>query len=1734
MAARASFFRKFAGAAVKAALALLLLFMAATAGAYIWLRGDQAPAILVEKTRALLAGQGLDLRIAQSAGPLPQRLYLGGIELYDEHGPLVRLKELELRLHLGKLLSGVLAVDELRLEEPEIIRLPESAPKTEEAPGNGIPVLPIDIVVADARITNGRLHSAALQGNAPPAATAPAILSAGQQAPDAPLYRSSAPAVLEFSTSAKARLAGEFLTAELELALLEQDQGLRLSVGLDSSLSSLGVNEKKSGSGPSPTGDMLRLDLKFSEYDGGLVHELAGLQDFGELRFSFSGQGPVTDWSGAMIFAAAPPASQAQKSPERRQGQVYEQPASRQQSVDAAALNGRADITLRCASGSLWRDLALQPAFALSFAGKLAAAKDSPFAALFADPLQLQADVTADKARFTAELDVQGKDFSLSVADFAMEPGSKDETRLTAQAQAKLANVQKLATALSASPAPSTGASQPFPLQSLAIEATASALLSPQKNTGTLSGRVTLGAGDENYPLNYTLAATQAQQALTLESFNIQGLGLLADVKAELHLDTLALKAKALLNAPDGAEGAQWQSLLAVLAGYEKQKKGNGAVPDAAQPFGGDVRLEADLYFAGQKLAAHPQPAKDARPNSAPGSVSGPSSGPEPGQAQGAVRLTANSLRWPSAQLAQMFGDTARLSLLLSGGAGAPYALRIEECAAGVFTADGSFSVQPGAGTSLGQDFLAGTLQGAVTARLANLAPLTAKGGSLEAALTASGLVRKPDIDLRLSSPELDFGNGRILRGFDLRSANSFTLQPSNVDAQGSLEASLASSPGGPVSLKAQWLASLPAESDATAGKNAAPTQFTLTSLRLHGAGLEATGSLDAALAPQASPALNGSLAATVASWEALGKLAGMQLSGKEARLDIRLDTPGAPSPLGAPDARGTQDGAAKDAAAVHKAAGKQTAQLTLRLPALRIKNAGTPSDRPGPPLLRLRNVSLEATISDMFGAPGLTGSFASGPGRAAFLNWRIGEGHVTGADGRGDFFFALRRAGRSPQKSRAGAKKDWAELLTLAGAYDLHAPLLRFDTLTLRDGPSRSGLTLKEPLVLNMAQGIELKNANIVFEPAGELTANIVFSPESMRVAARLTALPFGFFSLFGVSGLPDGIINADADFSAGQGASASDPQGNFSLLTRMSATQSASGLARDDNTPLTTSEAASNQLPGPQGPAQMQNQAQSPEPGASAVPPVFELSLAGRLKGSGKMARLTGEGSFGSAAKSAKQREGTLSFQIPLQGDAQGLPAPDSNSPLSASVHWNGPAQSLWQAVPLPDTSLSGPLLFDAAVSGSLAAPKVMVKGYMAGGRFEDAANGLLIRGIDMEAANAPDGDIRVLLAAKDRQSGSLAAELDLKSLSGSAPNIHFRSQFKAFKPLHRDDLDITLSGYCGVSGPLDRAAVTGLIRVDAGEFVISPQMAGASIPRLDVTVKRQSDEAEAKSGSATAQDASAPKADADSEEDAAGPAGPALDMRVVIPRHFYIRGLGIDSEWQGDLAIKGYASAPALLGSLSPVRGYMDFLARTFTFTGGDIRFDGGTQINPILNLELTYENPNITALINAAGSAKKPKLVLDSKPPMPRDEILAHVLFGKNASELSRFEAIQLADSVRQLSGGGSATGFMGSIRKQTGLDMLRLGGSQGSQQRESSGMSGEGDLGPQSDEGGEAAIPALEAGKYITDSIYVGVEQGLGQESTAVRVEVELFPSVTLEGKSATEASEVGIGWKTDF
>jgi translocation and assembly module TamB len=234
--------------------------------------------------------------------------------------------------------------------------------------------------------------------------------------------------------------------------------------------------------------------------------------------------------------------------------------------------------------------------------------------------------------------------------------------------------------------------------------------------------------------------------------------------------------------------------------------------------------------------------------------------------------------------------------------------------------------------------------------------------------------------------------------------------------------------------------------------------------------------------------------------------------------------------------------------------------------------------------------------------------------------------------------------------------------------------------------------------------------------------------------------------------------------------------------------------------------------------------------------------------------------------------------------------------------------------------------------------------------------------------------------------------------------------------------------------------------------------------------------------------------------------------LDIRAASTGRIYLRGRGLDSEWKGDIRASGKASAPALTGNFSVVRGHFNFLGKRFALTRGSLVLDGSIPPSPYLDVVGEASGKDMIAQLKLFGPAVAPEISLGSEPEFPSDEILSRLLFGRSVSDITPVQAVRLAYAARQLTSGGGGFDVMGSTRKLLGVDQLEIK------------QSGEG--------GGE---PAVSAGKYLGEGVYLEIEKGVGRETGKTSVEVEVTPNITLDTEIGENAQGgVGLNWKLNY
>lgn len=617
----------------------------------------------------------------------------------------------------------------------------------------------------------------------------------------------------------------------------------------------------------------------------------------------------------------------------------------------------------------------------------------------------------------------------------------------------------------------------------------------------------------------------------------------------------------------------------------------------------------------------------------------------------------------------------------------------------------------------------------------------------------------------------------------------------------------------------------------------------------------------------------------------------------------------------------------------------------------------------------------------------------------------------------------------------------------------------LELSSLNLLHKKNRStsaGIKLTQPTRIGFRRGLSVSSLSLAVTPSGSITVDGNLGSGMNSLKASIEQFSLKLLESFSSTSTPDGLLNGELTLHG----PASRPQGNMEIaLTKLG----------------------------------------YPDSGLAPV----SIHLNGLLNGP----RLDVE----AVMDGLGETPATGRLQLPLRFTAEGLPQPVMNRQITGAFHWSGELAALWQFVPLANTALLGRGSMDAAVSGTLADPQITASLTLIKASFENILAGLLITNINADAELRSHGDSTLTLSAEDGQGGSLTLDGTIGTFSDGFP-LQLTGLIHDLAPLHRNDLDINLSGEIAITGKSTAPDIHADLTINKGQYRIL-QSFGTDIPTLDVV------EAGQPLQSATA-----------------NTSGPTLDVHIAIPNQFFVRGAGLDSEWQGQLGITGAAINPIITGMLTSVRGTFDLLGKQFTLSKGQVSFSGGTPPNPLLDIQVTYQASNITAVAAVGGTASSPVLSFTSQPALPQDEIVAQILFGRSASSLGRMEAIQLATELASLAGFGRGKGgVMGELRESLGFDVLRFGSIQeGGQPKHTSSKAGLLQPAVSNTTGEAESIPALEVGKYITDDIYVGLEQGMSGDSTGVRIEVELTPSLNLQGSTTSQGSEVGINWKKDY
>jgi translocation and assembly module TamB len=408
--------------------------------------------------------------------------------------------------------------------------------------------------------------------------------------------------------------------------------------------------------------------------------------------------------------------------------------------------------------------------------------------------------------------------------------------------------------------------------------------------------------------------------------------------------------------------------------------------------------------------------------------------------------------------------------------------------------------------------------------------------------------------------------------------------------------------------------------------------------------------------------------------------------------------------------------------------------------------------------------------------------------------------------------------------------------------------------------------------------------------------------------------------------------------------------------------------------------------------------------------------------------------------------------------------------HAPLFAQLRYNGPADTLWRLSGIETIDLSGPVAIGADIGGTLHDPSIRGSLVTQAARLESGTLGTVIEKI--RATGRFDGS-RLLIdqfAGSTRDNGSLIghAAFDFAGAKGLGMDIALTANHAVL--LARDDIGATVTGPLTIRSDGRGGTIAGDVKLDRSSYRFG-KAAQQGVPHLAVKeLNRQ-----------------------DYDDEAAPPPPWALDIKADARNQLFVRGLGLDSEWRGKLAIGGFVDNPAITGRVDLIRGNYEFAGRRFDIDRGIIRFGGGVPVDPALDIVARADISGVNASIQVSGTGLKPEISFTSTPALPEDELLSRLLFGTSIANLSAPEALQLATAVNGLrTGGRGSLDPINAIRKVAHLDRLRIEAADLTTGQKTS----------------------IAAGKYIGKRTYVElVTDGQGYSATRIEFQVTRWLSL---------------------
>ncbi|MGB0497265.1 MAG: translocation/assembly module TamB domain-containing protein [Rubricella sp.] len=453
--------------------------------------------------------------------------------------------------------------------------------------------------------------------------------------------------------------------------------------------------------------------------------------------------------------------------------------------------------------------------------------------------------------------------------------------------------------------------------------------------------------------------------------------------------------------------------------------------------------------------------------------------------------------------------------------------------------------------------------------------------------------------------------------------------------------------------------------------------------------------------------------------------------------------------------------------------------------------------------------------------------------------------------------------------------------------------------------------------------------------------------------------------------------------------------------------------------------------------------------------------------------------EGDFGEPVRA--------NIVLPLVPSGRVVPTLPGSGEIGGAVDWEGEIGPLWAALPIRNQVLSGAARLDLGLTGTLDEPIIDGELNVSDGRYENTALGVILTDVGISSRLETFSRLALDISASDGGDGRVTGEVTFDGGDGPL-RIEGGVTARNAVLIRRDELTAQASGAVTITGTPADLNVSGDIRIDRAEA----RLVSSSAPEIATLgdIRIAGEPIEVRQGSQ--------------------PSRTSLDISISGPDGLFVRGRGLDSEWAADLRVIGTTRTPRVTGTVERLRGSFLLVGRRFDLVEGEVRFNGGQVIDPVLDVTLAREEGELTGFIRVGGTARAPEISLESDPVLPEEEVLPRLLFGRSQQSLSPGQTLSLAAGIATLSSGEA--GPLDVARGALGVDVLQI------------------------DPGDSDDDASVTIGRSLGDGVFLEAEQSLGGgDGTAVRIEIDVFENVTIDGEvSADDGNSIGITFSRDF